>query len=411
MPKQEKNVRRAAVSALRAWAKGQDYADSLVDRQASKNHLSKQDRALLNSILMAVLRHRSIIDHWIGRIRSGKLDKETKDILRVGVAQLMILKIPDHAAVNETVNCGRIPVRGLINAVLRKTLLLRKRFLEELEDEPLPLQYSHPEWLWKRWKKSFGEENTISLAEWNNDIPDNFARINPLISNDFDKAGYEVAEDPRFIKLDKSLPYELIQSGALYVQDLSTRHAIDLLAPEVSERILDACAAPGGKAAFIAGVMGNKGELICTDSNEKRLPRLKENIERLGVTNADILQHDWLQPAPKEFLSSFDAILADVPCSNTGVMKRRVDVRWRLKYDQFAQLNEIQTNIVENLIPCLKPGGRLVYSTCSIDDEENSAFIKALLEKHEELELVKEVQVYPFEHHTDGAYAALIQKK
>ncbi|MFP6867525.1 MAG: transcription antitermination factor NusB, partial [Roseibacillus sp.] len=127
----DKNVRRAAVSALRAWSKGHVYAEALVDRHSRRNNLSTADRGLLNSILLAVLRNRSLLDHWIGMLRKGRLDHETRDVLRVGVCQLLILGIPDHAAVNETVACARSPVRGLINAVLRRTVSARKTLFSE----------------------------------------------------------------------------------------------------------------------------------------------------------------------------------------------------------------------------------------------------------------------------------------
>lgn len=412
MPKQEKNVRRAAVSALRAWSKGHDYAESLIEKHAVKNELSSADRALLQAIIMATLRHKNLIDNWIGKIRRGKLDLETKDILRVGIVQLMILRIPDHAAVYETVNCGRTPARGLINAVLRKTLLLRKRFLEDLENEPLPIQYSHPEWLWKRWRKAYGLDNTIRLAEWNNEPAPNYVRINPLVENDLDFEDLELEKtnDHRFYKVNGSLPNAALKAGQVYVQDIATPHSVDLLDAQPGEVILDACAAPGGKAGLMAADMENQGELICTDSNEKRLPRLKGNLHRLGVTNASIEVHDWTKPAPKEWHGKFDAILADVPCSNTGVIRRRVDVKWRLKHEQFTELSELQMQIVANLIPCLKNGGRLIYSTCSIDREENEEMVEKITGKYPELHCEKHVAVTPFENEMDGAFGALFVK-
>ena len=134
MARPDKNVRRAAVNALRAWSKGHVYADSLIDRHAERNRLSSQDRAFLQAILLGVLRHRSLLDHWIGRFRKGKLDPEVRDILRVGFCQLLILRIPDHAAINEAVECARKPVRGLISAVLRKAVTVRMKVLRDMGD-------------------------------------------------------------------------------------------------------------------------------------------------------------------------------------------------------------------------------------------------------------------------------------
>ena len=180
MASQASNVRRAAVSALRAWAKGHVYMDSLIERQAAKNGLSKQDRALLQAIVSAVLRNRRLLDHWIAKLRKGKLDHETRDILRVGIAQLLILGIADHAAVNETVNCGKVSVRGLINAVLRQCIARREQLIDELDGLSPELKFSHPDWLWKRWKKSYGANKATQLLEWNNQAAKTYCRVNLL---------------------------------------------------------------------------------------------------------------------------------------------------------------------------------------------------------------------------------------
>jgi len=395
MAKAGKNVRRAAVSALRAWAKGHAYADSLIERHAERNHLSSQDRALFKTILMGVLRNRSLLDHWIGLFRKGKLDPETRDVLRVGFFQLLILRIPDHAAIYETVECARKPVQGLINAVLRKAAHCRMRMLRELHEIELPIQYSHPHWLWKRWKKLFGKDNSVALMDWNNQPAETFYRPNLLNPPPADAPQPENAR-------------EAVATGHYYITDPSTSHAPELLNPQPGETVLDACAAPGGKAIHLAGLMKNQGCLVCMDSNEKRLPRLHENLDRCGVTIAEVSQHDWTDPAPEAWHDSFDAILLDVPCSNTGVLRRRVDARWRLQKTDIDQLVGIQKDILQQAAPCVKPGGRLVYSTCSIDPEENSELVTRFVEEHPEFTLAESKQLLPFEDGTDGAFAALL---
>ncbi|MEN8695378.1 MAG: transcription antitermination factor NusB [Akkermansiaceae bacterium] len=395
MAKPHKNVRRATVSALRAWAKGHVYADSLIERHAERNHLSHADRKLMQAILLGVLRHRSLLDHWIGKFRKGKLDPEVRDILRVGFCQLLILRIPDHAAIYETVECARAPVRGLINAVLRKAAGVRMKMLRDMADiDPVTL-YSHPAWLFKRWKKAYGKTNAIALMDWNNVPAEPFYRPNLLNPPPAD------APEPESAK-------EAIATGNYYITDPSTAHAPELLAPKPGETILDACAAPGGKAIHLAGLMQNQGTLLCTDSNQKRLPRLEENLTRCGVEIATVEVHDWTEQAPEKWHDHFDAILLDVPCSNTGVLRRRVDVRWRLQPSDIEELIAIQTKILENALPCLKPGGRIVYSTCSIDEEENTKLVQALSVKHAHLLVTETQQILPFKDQTDGAFAALI---
>jgi 16S rRNA (cytosine967-C5)-methyltransferase len=409
MPAKNFHVRQAAVSALRAWAKGHDYAESLVERHAQRRMLSSADRRLLQAILFGCLRHRRLLDHWIGKLRQGKLDAETRDVLRVGLCQILVLEIPDHAAVNETVEAGKAPVRSLINAVLRKAISTRKTLMEELEDLPPAVRHSHPDWLYNRWRKAFGKAKALAIMEWNNDPADTFFRLNPLVESPSEIPGEKLSHAPDYYQLEGSIPNELLAGGHLYIQDPATRHCVDLLAPLPGEKILDACAAPGGKAFLIAAAQGSGENLTCTDSNEKRLPRLVENLSRLHINAGEISVHDWRKPAPDRFHGAFDAILLDVPCSNTGVIRRRVDVRWRLQATDIDNLNQIQTEILENALPCLKPGGRIIYSTCSIEASENIDLVKAFAEKHD-LKLGKTKQVIPSDAGTDGAFAAVLHR-
>ena len=157
MPAKNFHVRQAAVSALRALAKGQDYAESLIERHASRRQLNAADRKLLQAILYSVLRNRSLLDHWISKLRKGKLDNETRDVLRVGLCQTLLLGLPDHAAVNETVEAGKAAVRGLINAVLRRSIQMREQLLGDIDSLPAQIAHSHPEWLYKRWRKAYGK--------------------------------------------------------------------------------------------------------------------------------------------------------------------------------------------------------------------------------------------------------------
>ena len=411
MPAKNFHVRQAAVSALRAWAKGHDYAESLVERHAHRRMLSGADRGLLQAILFGVLRHRRLLDHWLGELREGKLDPETRDVLRVGVCQLLILSLPDHAAVNETVEAGKASVRGLINAVLRRTITSRKKLIEEVADLPPAVAYSHPDWLYNRWKTAFGKSNALALMEWNNQPALTFFRVNPLAAGTPDLPGTPVTGAPGFYQLDGPLPGALLAAGNVYIQDPATRHAVELLDPQPGERVLDACAAPGGKAFLIAAALGSAASLTCTDSSEKRLPRLRQNLQRLHAGDATITVHDWTQPAPDEWHAAFDAILLDAPCSNTGVIRRRVDVRWRLQAPDIARIARTQRKILDHALPCLKPGGRIVYSTCSLEHEENLGLLEPWLEDHPELEMSAKREALPFRDTTDGAFAARIQRR
>ena len=404
------HVRQAAVSALHAWAGGRDYAESLIERHAQRRNLSPADRGLLQSVLYAVLRHRRLLDHWISELRHGKLDPETRDVLRVGLAQILLLGIPDHAAVNEPVECAKASVRGLINAVLRRAIDTREQRLGEIDTLPPAVAHSHPDWLVNKWTRQFGKAEALALMEWNNRPADTFFRINPLAPPmEAPLPGEPVADAPGFYQLEGTPPTALLATGRIYIQDPATRHAVELLAPQPGEHILDACAAPGGKAFLIATAQGGADTLVCTDSNEKRLPRLEENLRRLHAGAAETSCHNWLEPAPVAWHGKFDAILLDVPCSNTGVIRRRIDVRWRLQPADIDAITTTQRRILENAAPCLKPGGRIVYSTCSIEPEENAGLVESFVAHHPAFAIEDTRAALPFRDGTDGAFAALLR--
>ncbi len=410
------NVRTHAADILEYWLEGRHYADSLVNRWQREEELSNEDRNLLNALVLGVIRNQSLLDHFIAHLRDGKCDMELRNVLRVGIFQILFMGVADHAAVNETVESTRKGLRGLVNAILRRTLREKEELLAQIETLPLKVRFSHPKWLCNRWLETFTEEQVTALMQWNQ-APSTLAfRINPLVPEAYDivtssPSVEQLEGHPEFYTSKKLPKSDWMENGYIYIQDPATQHAVNLLAPKAGETILDACAAPGGKSTQIAAAMTNKGTLICTDSNEKRIPRLLENLDNLNVKIAETEVFDWLDPAPEKWHGHFDGILLDVPCSNTGVLRKRIDARWRLTPENFEQLRELQLRILENAVPCVKPGGRIVYSTCSIDHEENSTLVQAFLKMHPEFQLTEDQQIYPFEHQTDGAYAAVIKKK
>jgi len=411
----KQTVRRIALDALAEWDKGHLYAESIVHNMAQKHQLKKEDRNMLNSIIMHTIRNARTLDAWISRFRDGAVDDTTRHVLRIGLCQLHIMGVSEHAAVNETVNSCRKGIRGLINAVLRESIRQKDSLYEEMKD--LGVRYSHPDWLVDRWLQKHGREQTEALLKWNQETAPTIFRLNPLktdshqILSDEEHIFSSIPEHPDFYISQGLPPKAWLDDGLIYIQDPVTSESVNMLAPLPGEMVLDTCAAPGGKANQMAAHMQNSGTIICTDSNAKRLPRLLDNLSRLGVSIAQTDTWDWTEPAPKKWHEQFDAILLDVPCSNTGVLRRRVDARWRLSAEQITDLTFIQVAIIKNASACLKPGGRMVYSTCSIDDEENTLLIQRILKEDPSLELKKEKQVYPFSHGTDGAYAALLVKK
>jgi 16S rRNA (cytosine967-C5)-methyltransferase len=409
------NIRTHAADILEYWQEGKDYADSLIARWTREEELSPEDRNLLNALVIGVIRNQSLLDYFIIQMREGKIDMELRNVLRIGIFQILFMGIADHAAVNETVESTRKGLRGLVNAVLRRVLREKDELLSQIKNLPLQIQFSHPKWLCQRWQETFSPEQLQHLLEWNQTPSSLTFRINPLVPEAQDIVSNSPSVEPlegqpdfyKSIKLPKT---EWMDQGYIYIQDPATQHAVNLLDPQAGETILDACAAPGGKSTQIAAAMSNHGTLICTDSNSKRIPRLLENLNNLYVKIAATEVFDWTNPAPEKWHNFFDGILLDVPCSNTGVFRKRIDARWRITPESFTQLRELQLEILNNAVPCIKVGGRIVYSTCSIDAEENTLLIKKFLTNNPNFKLAKELQIYPFEHHTDGAYAAVLTR-
>jgi len=405
-----KNSRELALHTLLEWEHGDLFAHDIIDRLAVDNRLEHRDAALLQTLVFGVLRNINLLDCWLDELCSNKhLENEVHWLLRLGLAQLLILDMPAHAAVNETVSLAG-QARGLVNAVLRRAEREKADLLEWQARMPLPDRFSHPDWLVERWTQQFGKVNATRLCEWNQTIAPTFIRVNrlhpdPLLSADlegFSQVGttdfYQVSQPPR----------QWLAEGRCYVQDPSTAVACELIAPKPGETILDACAAPGGKSGYLAQLMGNRGTLISCDGNSTRVRRMHENLQRLHASVAECHQHDWTsdREVPWGRNLKFDRILLDVPCSNTGVMRRRVDVRWRLQPWVFKEMTTLQSAIVKGVLPLLKSGGTLVYSTCSLDQEENEQLVAKLIKDHPQLHLATARTSLPWQDSTDGAYAA-----
>lgn len=407
-------ARRIACEVLLDWGRDRGYASDLIEQACRTEDLSAADHAFLRDMVLTTLRNLGSLDRWIKGLTSGRhLDDRTKWVLRLGLCQLLVLGVAEHAAVNETVSLAW-KSGGLVNAVLRRSCREKDQLLVERESWPVATQTSHPKFLVERWERDLGSEMTESICRLNQEPAPVHLRVNRLKPGAVDRVELLpglVWKDGSFFQCD-GLPLEELDVGNVYVQDPSTMMAPDLLAPQPGERVLDACAAPGGKAALMAERMGNQGEIVAADGASARMPRLRENLKKLGVDIADVQLHRWGQDEiPKEWRGTFDRILVDVPCSNTGVMRRRVDVRWRLEPEDFADLAAQQVAIVKATIPCLKLGGVLVYSTCSIDREENEGVVEQLLAADSRLVCLEMKTLLPPRDGMDGAFAALLKKE
>jgi 16S rRNA (cytosine967-C5)-methyltransferase len=423
------NPRQIAARILSQRLNHGEFTENLLETALANARLSPADRGLCHELVCGVVRWQATLDRLIARKTTPSREPRPAlvNLLRLGLYQIFWLdRIPPHAAVHETVEqakrSGYVSQSGFINAVLRGYLREFdevKKILADMKVSQPALGWSHPEWLVERWRKNFGDEKTRQLLEWNNTPPKTFARVNTLktdaaklierwreenVEYDFctrdwtgENLAFELKSHPPLNSLGS------FRAGWFYIQDPSTLLAPVLLGAQPGETILDLCAAPGGKTTFTAQLMNNEGKIIAHDSFADRLKLIRENCTRLGVTCATATATFNFEPA------TFDRVLVDAPCSNTGVMRRRVDLRWLIQPAEIERLRTTQLVLLKQAATVLKPGGVIVYSTCSLEPEENSEVVKEFLASNPNFKLEAERQLLPFADHVDGAYVARLK--
>jgi 16S rRNA (cytosine967-C5)-methyltransferase len=429
--------RQIAVRILQRQAERTDYLETLLDQELSRASLAPADRRLVQELTCGVVRWQATLDWLIARKTDGRMQKVTLQILlRLGLYQMFWLdRIPDHAAVHETVEMAKQlgfgPQAGFINAVLRGYVRESKQTedaLQELKQTQPALGYSQPPWLCARWEQRWGIESLRLLLEWNNIPPPTYARLNTLRADATTLTALWSKEGVQWIPrrwdwTDPDLVFELtshpslvtlpsFQQGMFYVQDPSTLLAVHELQPQPSEEILDLCAAPGGKTTFLAQVMGNTGRIVAQDVAPDRLELLRQNCARLGATCVVSAAGDTSQSqAALSGSPLFDRVLVDAPCSNTGVLRRRIDLRWRLRPEELRRLQHSQLKLMRDASGQVKPGGTLVYSTCSLEPEENTDVVMTFLNAQPQFTLEGERTVLPFVEGVDGAFVAKLRRR
>jgi len=445
----DQNPRQIAARILSQRLTSGEFTENLLETALATTRLSPADRGLCHELVCGVVRWQATLDCLIARKTDPARQQRPalRNLLRLGLYQIFWLdRIPPHAAVHETVELakysGYSSQAGFINAVLRAYLREAAEIRKILSDMKLSqpaLGWSHPEWLVEKWRQQFGEEATRQLLAWNNTPPPTYARVNalkfssplppvpgaipgvtpkpaPVLGNAGDLLTRWREENVEYDFLTRdwtgeNLVFELkshpplarlgsFRDGWFYVQDPSTLLAPIVLDAQPGETVLDLCAAPGGKTTFLAQLMRNRGRIVASDLDLTRLKLIRDNCARLGVKIAEPRLVDAAQP------EVFDRILVDAPCSNTGVMRRRVDLRWRIQAAEIARLRATQIELLGQAAARLAPGGVIVYSTCSLEPEENGEVVKQFLASHAQFELETERQLRPFADGVDGAYVA-----
>ena len=415
------------------------FSDHALEKVLTNYHFNSLDIAFITELSFGCIRYRKLLDLWvdhISRIPHHKQPPKLRWLIHVGLYQLLKMdKIPFPAAISSTVEVAKKTdlkgLAGTLNAILRNTVrnIERENSPEISTDniQRISCLESLPLWLVNELVNWFGIKDAENIAKAFNKKPSIDLRINPLKtdSDNFLKVLYEnkinaepikklnnaitLNSNPRSIK---KLPgYD---DGFWTIQDRSSQWVAPLLNPKKGEKILDACAAPGSKATHLAELTNDRAEILAVDRSEKRLKILQSNLDRLDLKSVKILKADSknLLDLNPDFISYFDKILIDAPCSGIGTFARNPDSRWSLNKEKIKQLVSLQERLLESIIPLLKRDGILVYSTCTICPEENNLLIKKFIEKNEKMKLDKQKQILPnMEYPGDGFYAAVISYK
>ena len=405
-------------------------------------NFTDQEKRFITEIVQGTVRMASRLDWEISHVFNGSMDNLKPNyliLLRIGAYQIRYMdSIPDYAAVTTTVQLAKgihENLGGLTHALLRSLL---KHDMPDPPDEHTPIDYtaqyySHPEWLMNKWISEGSFDDAVALADWNNKAPQIWFRVNTITYTATKFKNYLKTNEIEF----KQFPYlknffapkrgvgfllncELFKEGNISIQDPAGGLVVTLLDPQKGDTIVDGCSAPGGKAAFTAELMKNKGKILAFDKSQERLGRLSTGMKRLSVNIVDA----EIKDLTRDKLPESKKMILDVPCSGTGVMSKRADLRWRRDMDNLLELHLQQRKILWVASDSLEPGGALVYSTCSLELEENWMVVEAFLKSHPDFKLdnasnyvPKEfvddkgaLFTFPPEHGIDGGFAVRLVK-
>ena len=438
------SARDTALRVLGAGRTASAWADASLKAQLRRDGLSGADAALATRIVYGVLQNRALLDFYLGAYCSQKLSRlqpPLADILRIGAYQILFLdKVPDRAAVNESVELakknGRSAASGLVNAVLRK-LSLNKAQLpaipERDETQALSIRYSHPKWLVRRLLALLGREEAEAFLAADNAVAPLTVQVNTLrttaaaLTARLADAGVTAAAHswvPDCLELTGSgdlTELDAFREGLFFVQDPAAKLVSLIAAPQKGGRVIDVCAAPGGKSFGAAVAMGDEGEILACDLHENKLKRIEEGAARLGLKSIQTFAADGTVFRP-EWADSADTVLVDAPCSGLGIIRKKPDVRYKSPDDLFT-LTVAQAAILENAARYVRPGGVLLYSTCTILPEENGQVVDGFLAEHPDFsretftlpapvgEQPGELTLWPHRSGTDGFYICRLRRR
>lgn len=445
--KAKKSVRNLALDILESVEKNQSYSNLLLNNLINKHQLSSADSGLLTEITYGTIQRKLTLDYFLKPYikHPNKTQSWIINLLRLSVYQMVYLdKVPDHAILFEAVEIakkrGHKGTTAMINGVLRNIQRNGVASFDEIEDdqERLAIETSHPLWLVRRWTEQFGVDITRDMCEINLTAPTQTARVNVkkvsrkelisiLIEEGYDVEGSDIVPEAIICYHGNLAHSESYKLGLLSIQDESSMLVAHALGASENDAVLDCCAAPGGKTTHIAEGL-TTGQVYALDLHEHKVKLIKDQAERLGLRNIKTQVADSRNVGDLFNKEGFDRVLIDAPCSGLGVMRRKPDIKYTKTKDDILKLSAIQKNLLAAAAPLVKSNGRLVYSTCTIDVEENDQVVDAFLASHPEFEkdmslqermpaqvaaYVEEnkLQLFPQYFGSDGFFMASFRKK
>ncbi|MHA1575080.1 MAG: transcription antitermination factor NusB [Alphaproteobacteria bacterium] len=400
-------------------------AEEELHKICSSSNVSNLDHRFAHEIFLGCLRNKMLLEFYLSKLSNRKIEKidvELKWIILIALYQLVFLnKVAEYAAVNEAVSlCKNIRKKswgGFVNGVLRNFIRENKNDGYEIKNPSI--KFSNPEWLTNKWTEIFGEEKAFKILEWNNSVPSQFGLIlknsefvlEEFSNNETAVLSPEFGENILKIKnISKFLSSESFKKGFLYLMDPWSAKVANQLPLEKDKNLknlkfLDMCAAPGGKSIAIAS--RENINIIAADNSKPRINILNENLKRCKFNNIKTENIDSLKSSKIFGKESFDAVLLDAPCSSVGVIHRHPEIRYKIHPTSFEVQSKLQKALLKEAVTCVKPGGYILYSTCSFMPEENEEVVKTVLT--DKIKCIKQERDLPGENKTDGGYFALLQ--
>ncbi len=415
--------RETALRILLEITEKNAYADLAVKKGLAASKLEQRDKALATNLVYGTIQQLRFIDYQIASVSARPIESLTpavREILRMAVYQLRFMdRIPGHAAVNESVNMAKRHARSAsnyVNGVLRNIQRQGYQYPDKLQ-ERLGVTYSFPDYLVRLWMKQFGAEACEKLLAASNAVPPVSIRVNPLKSSAEEVTALCKAQETElpmgfYIDAPKNIAETaMFREGWLSIQDIGAQMAGLALDPKPGERVLDVCAAPGGKTTHMAELMENQGEITAWDIHPHKVKLIQKNAARLGITIIQAKTHD-ARTVDEEHIEYYDKVMADVPCSGLGILRKKPDIKWQRTEEDLSELTGVQTDILEAASRHVKSGGTLLYCTCTLNRAENEEIVEAFLQTHAEFKQAEPWKtLLPHRDNTDGFFIAKLRKR